>query len=174
MIRVVTGAGSVVRRDSLTGFPKRVLTTTTWQDGVCSALASVLGFLDSEPLLARMWLVESLAAGPRALERRERNLGALREQVLSSWPAGDTWTLPPLAAEGAMASVLGIIHPHIVTGWPTPLIELLGPLMGLLAAQYLPSPAVALEIRRGEELARARSRPRPDRRSARAWRSRRC
>ena len=53
-----------------------------------------------------------------------------------------------------MASVLGIIHSHIVSGWPTPLIELLGPLMGLAAAQYLPSRAVALEIRRGEELAR--------------------
>jgi hypothetical protein len=53
-----------------------------------------------------------------------------------------------------MASVLGIVHLHIVTGRPTPLIELLGPLMGLLAAQYVPSPAVALEIRRGEELAR--------------------
>jgi AcrR family transcriptional regulator len=126
----------------------------TWQDGVLSALASVLGFLDSEPLLARVWLVESLAAGSRALERRERNLAALREQVVSSWPAEDRWTLPPLAAEGAMASVLGIIYTHIVTGWPTPLIDLLGPLVGLVAAQYLPSRAVASEIERGEELAR--------------------
>ncbi len=109
----------------------------TWQDGVRSALASVLGFLDSEPLLARMWLVESLAAGRRVLARRECNLAALREPVVSSWPAGDRWSLPPLAAEGAMASVLGIVHSHIVTGWPTPLVELLGPLMGLVAAQYL-------------------------------------
>jgi hypothetical protein len=52
----------------------------------------------------------------------------LRQQVLSSWPAEDTWTLPALAAEGAIASVLGIVHSHILTGWPTPLIELLGPL----------------------------------------------
>jgi len=126
----------------------------TWQDGVRSALASVLGFLDSEPLLARMWLVESLAAGRRALERRERNLAVLREQVVSSWPAGDRWSLPALAAEGAMASVLGIIHSHIVTGWPTPLIELLGPLMGSVAAHYLPSRAVALEIERGQQLSR--------------------
>jgi AcrR family transcriptional regulator len=126
----------------------------TWQDGVCSALASVLGFLDSEPLLARMWLVESLAAGARSLERRERNLAALRERVVSSWPAEDRWTLPPLAAEGAMASVVGIIHSHIVAGWPTPLIDLLGPLVGVVAAQSLPSRAVASEIERGEELAR--------------------
>jgi AcrR family transcriptional regulator len=126
----------------------------TWQDGVRSALASVLGFLDSEPLLARMWLVESLAAGRRVLERRERNLGTLRQQVVSSWPAGEVWTLPALAAEGAMASVLGIIHSHILSGWPTPLIELLGPLMGSVAAHYLPSRAVALEIERGQQLAR--------------------
>jgi len=53
-----------------------------------------------------------------------------------------------------MASVLGIIHTHIVTRRPTPLVELLGPLMGLVAAQYLPSRAVASEIQRGEELAR--------------------
>jgi hypothetical protein len=88
------------------------------------------------------------------LERRERNLAVLREQVVSSWPAGDTWSLPVLAAEGAMASVLGIIHSHILTGWPTPLIELLGPLTGLVAALYLPSRAVAVEVRRGEQLAR--------------------
>jgi AcrR family transcriptional regulator len=37
----------------------------TWQDGVRSALASVLVFLDCEPLLARVWLVESPAAGRR-------------------------------------------------------------------------------------------------------------
>src|SRR5271155_5183301 len=58
----------------------------TWEDGVRSALASLLGFLDSEPLLARVWLVESLAAGSRALERREHNLAALRALVVSSWP----------------------------------------------------------------------------------------
>ncbi len=126
----------------------------TWQDGVRSALASLLGFLDSEPLLARVWLVESLAAGSRALERREHNLAVLRALVVSSWPAGETWSLPPLAAEGAMASVLGVIHAHIVTDRPEPLIELLGPLIGLVAVQYLPPHAVAREVERGDELAR--------------------
>jgi hypothetical protein len=53
----------------------------------------------------------------------------------------------------ALASVLGIVHSHTVSGWPGPPIGLLGRLRGLVAAQYLPSPAVALEIRRGEELA---------------------
>ena len=127
----------------------------TWQDGVRMALASLLVFLDSEPLLTRVWLVESLAAGSWALEHRERNLRALRDLVLSSWPPSDEWSSPPMAAEGVIASVLGIVHAHIVAGKPEPLIELLGPLMGLVAAPYLGARGVQREIERADELARA-------------------
>lgn len=127
----------------------------TWQDGVRMALASLLVFLDSEPLLTRVWLVESLGAGPWALEHRARNLRALRELVLSSWPASEEWSSPPLAAEGVIASVLGIVHAHIVAAKPEPLIELLGPLMGLVAAPYLGTRGVEREIERGDGLARA-------------------
>jgi hypothetical protein len=126
----------------------------TWEDGIRSALASVLSFLDSEPVLARVCLVEPLAAGSKVLKRREGNLATLRSRVVSSWPPADTWSLPPVAAESAMVSVAGLIHGHVAAGWPKPLIELLGPLMGFVAAQYLPSRAVAFEIDRGEELAR--------------------
>jgi AcrR family transcriptional regulator len=126
----------------------------TWQGGVRKALASLLVFLDSEPLFTRVWLVESLGAGAWAHEHRERNLRALRELVLASWPASEDWSSPPLAAEGAIASVLGIVHAHIVTGKPEPLIELLGPLMGLVAAPYLDARSVEREIERGDELAR--------------------
>jgi AcrR family transcriptional regulator len=126
-----------------------------WQDGVRAALASVLVFLDSEPLLARVWLVESLGAGSWALERRERNLRALRELVVSSWPAAESWNSPPLAAEGVISAVLGILHAHIVTGKPESLIGLLGPLMGLVAGPYMGARGIEREIERGDELARA-------------------
>jgi AcrR family transcriptional regulator len=126
----------------------------TWQDGVGMALASLLLFFDSEPLLARVWVVESLAAGAWALERRERNVTVLRELVLAGWPAADASRPPPLAAEGVMASVLGVLHSRLVTGKHEPLIELLGPLMGVVAGPYLPAREVALEVARGEELAR--------------------
>jgi AcrR family transcriptional regulator len=127
----------------------------TWQDGVRSALVSVLAFLDAEPLLARVWLVESPAAGAWALERRVRNLAALRALVIARWPILEALGSSPLAAEGAIASVLGVIQTHILTGRPGPLIELLGPLTGLVAAQYLPPALVAREVQRGEDLARA-------------------
>lgn len=125
-----------------------------WQDGVRSVLALLLAFLDSEPLLARVWLVESLAAGSWAHEHRERNLADLRELVLARWPASDSWTSPPLAAEGVMSSVLGIMHAHILQGKPELFIELLGPLMGLVTAPYLDARGVEREIERGDELAR--------------------
>lgn len=124
-----------------------------WQDGVRAALASLLVFLDSEPMLARVWLVESLAAGSWALERRERNVAALRALVISSWPASGEWSAPPLAAEGVMGSVLGVIHTHMVTGKRAPLIELMGPLMGLVVRPYLSPQAAAREVERGAALA---------------------
>ena len=126
----------------------------TWQDGLRMALASLLVFLDRERLLTRVWLVESLAAGPWAVEHRERNLQVVRELVLSGWPASERWSLPPLAAEGVIASILGIMHTHIVTGRPEPLIELLGPLMGLVSGPYLSRGASAREVELGEQLAR--------------------
>ena len=54
-----------------------------------------------------------------------------------------------------MSSVLGIMHAHIVKGKPSPFIELLGPLMGLIAAPYLDAGGVKRETERGDELAHA-------------------
>lgn len=126
-----------------------------WQEGVRVALASLLVFLDSESLLARVWLVESLGAGSWALERRERNLRALRELVVSGWPAPGSWSERPLAAEGAIGAVLGLLHTHLVAGGRGPLIELLGPLMGVVAGPYLDAEGVEREIELGDELAGA-------------------
>ncbi len=125
-----------------------------WQDGVRTVLAALLMLLDSEALLARVWLVESLAAGSWALRHRERNLARLRALMVSCWPITRPSSPPRLAADGAMASVLGVIHTHILFERPAPLIELLGPLMGLVAVHYLPSRAAAREVDRGEKLSR--------------------
>ena len=126
----------------------------TWQGGVRAALAAQLAFLESDPQLARVWLVESLGAGTWALKHRERNLTAFKELVIASWPVSREWNPPPLAAEGAIAAILGIVHAHIVTGRPEPLIELLGPLVGLAVRPYLSPRAAAREVELGERLAR--------------------
>ncbi len=53
-----------------------------WQDGARAALASLLVLFDNEPLLARIWFVDALAAGSWALERRAHNLALLRSTIV--------------------------------------------------------------------------------------------
>jgi AcrR family transcriptional regulator len=126
----------------------------SWRDGMRSALAAVLAFFDAQPALARVCVVGALGGGPVVLARREYIVSAFRALVVASI---ETQVTPasPLAAEGVMASVMGIVHTHIVTEQSGPLLELLGPLMGLASALYLEDSEVQREIERGDELARA-------------------
>jgi AcrR family transcriptional regulator len=125
-----------------------------WQDGVLGALASLLVFFDSEPALTRVWFVEALAAGSWALARREQVAGMLRSMIVEHWVARGDQPPDPVAATGVMASVLGLIHTHLVTEQSEPLIELLGPLMGLVTSLYLDKGDVAREVQRGARVAR--------------------
>ncbi len=127
----------------------------SWLDGLLAAEAAVLSCLDGEPDLARVLLVEALGVGSWVLERRERNIAALRVLIVEHFrdaPPGAGF--PPLAAEGVMASVIGIMHDHLLRGESAPLVSLLGPLMGVITAPYLDPEGVAREVARGEELSR--------------------
>jgi AcrR family transcriptional regulator len=123
-----------------------------WRDGMRSALAAVLAFFDAQPTLARVCVVEALGGGPVVLARREYIVSAFRALVVASIERQVT-PASPLAAEGVMASVMGIVYTHIVTEQSGPLIELLGPLMGLATSLYLDGSEVQREIELGEELA---------------------
>jgi AcrR family transcriptional regulator len=126
-----------------------------WQDRVRIALASLLVLLDSEPSLARVWFVDALAAGSWALERRAHNLALLRSTIAERLrPTPSDERPDPLLLAGTVASVLGLIHTHLLTREPTPLIDLLGPLMGLATAPYLNTHDLAREIESGSRLAR--------------------
>jgi AcrR family transcriptional regulator len=125
-----------------------------WQDGVLGALASLLVFFDSEPLLARVWFVEAMAAGSWALQRRERIVAQLRAMIIEYWTASGDEPPDPVAAAGVMASVLGLIQTHLVTERPGPLIELLGPSLGLVTTLYLDREDIKREVQRGERVTR--------------------
>jgi AcrR family transcriptional regulator len=121
-----------------------------WRAGLRVGLAELLLFLDAEPHLARVSVVESLAAGPWALERREQHAASLTGMIVEHWG----WLAPPephaLTHVGVMASVLGTVQNHLARRAPEPLIGLLGPLMGLVTAPYLDAWAVAEEVNRAE------------------------
>ncbi len=126
-----------------------------WQDGVLGALASLLQFFDSEPALTRIWFVESMSAGSWALQRREHIAGVLRSMIVEHWVARGEEPPDPVIAAGVMASVLGLIQMQLVTKPGEPLIELLGPLMGLVTSLYSDTHDRTREAQRGAELARA-------------------
>jgi AcrR family transcriptional regulator len=125
----------------------------SWQDGMRSALAEMLAFFDEEPALARVCLLELGTAAPVVREHRERILGAFAALVLAR-VENEVSHASPLAAEGTYASVVGIVNARLVESKQQPLLELLGPLMGIIVAPFMDKTQVALEVERGEELAR--------------------
>jgi AcrR family transcriptional regulator len=125
----------------------------SWSDGMRSALAEVLAFFDCEPELARVCIVETLAAGPLMREHRERVAGTFRALVVERI-GSEVSHASPLAAEGVLASVMGIVHARLIARERTPLIGLLGPLMGVIVGPFMDEAQVVREIERGDELAR--------------------
>ncbi len=125
-----------------------------WLDGVRGALAALLSSFDGEPVLARVLLVEATAAGAWARERRERHIASLTALIEARWGAPRDGHMHPLVTAGVMASLLGVLHTHLVTAREEPLITLLGPLMGLVTAPYLEQRLVVREIERGELMGR--------------------
>jgi AcrR family transcriptional regulator len=126
-----------------------------WEDGMRRALAAVLGFFDSEPALARVCLVETLGGGPVVLVQRERVVGAFRTLVVERIDETVSHA-SPLAAEGMLASVMGVVRARLIARDPQPLVGLVGPLMGIIAGLFASTDEaqIAREIERGDELAR--------------------
>jgi AcrR family transcriptional regulator len=126
-----------------------------WQDGVRAALASLLTLFDDEPLLARVWLVETHAAGSWALEHRDRSVAALTAMITERWPLPAGTTVSPLAAACVMESVLGIIHSRLLAKNEEPLVTLLGPLMGFIGSVYTGGRAAAAQMEQAEAQAQS-------------------
>jgi AcrR family transcriptional regulator len=126
----------------------------SWQDGALYALASLLAFFDSEPELTQIWFIEAMATGQWALQRHERVAAQLRTTIVEFSSRQGLPPLEPRAAAGVMGSVLSLIQTHLIAGEPEPLIELLGPLMGLVTAPYLDGEGVARATAQGAQLAR--------------------
>jgi AcrR family transcriptional regulator len=121
-----------------------------WRERVRAGLLALLVFCEEEPALARLCVVEALAAGPRALARRTEVLDVLLRAI----DAGRTERParvpepPPLAAESAAGAVLSVIHRRLVEGGGEPLMALLGELTGVIVLPYLGSAAAQRELHR--------------------------
>jgi AcrR family transcriptional regulator len=142
-----------------------------WREQVCGALLALLEFLDDEPGVRSLLIVDALGAGPRVLARRAEiveRLGAELQRAGSLAHSGPA--VPPLTGEGVVGAVLSVIHTRLSQQRPEPLIDLVNSLMGMIVLPYLGAAAARRELARatpaGSDASAARRSPRRSVRAA--------
>jgi AcrR family transcriptional regulator/DNA-binding MarR family transcriptional regulator len=115
-----------------------------WRERVRAGLAALLEFIDDEPQMGRVCVVETLGGGPKVLERRRKLLAELTAVVDEGRSeARSGAALPPLTAEGVVGGILSVLHARLIDRRRRgSLLELAGPLMGMIVLPYL-GPAAA-------------------------------
>ncbi|MGH2878044.1 MAG: TetR/AcrR family transcriptional regulator [Solirubrobacteraceae bacterium] len=120
-----------------------------WSERIRCGLDALLRFLDEQPPIARVLIVESLAAGPGVLRRRAEAI----ERLIAAVDAGRVESklaprLLPLTAEGTVGGVLSILQTSLAREPREPLVKLLNPLMGMIVMPYLGAAAARRELER--------------------------
>jgi AcrR family transcriptional regulator len=115
------------------------LSGLVWRERVRGGLHVVLSFLDREPLLARVCVVQALQGGPRVLAWREEILAELAgvlDQGRGESARSRECTV--LTAEGLVGAAFAIVYARLLASKPQePLTSLLGELMSLIVLPYL-------------------------------------
>lgn len=138
---------------------------SSWREGVRTALARVLMFMDEEPGLARLCIVEALGAGERVLECRGKALDELAEVVDRGRAATNASREPPdVTAEGVVGAIFAVLHTRVLESGGQPLTDLLGSLMSMIVLPYLGARAAQRELTRPPVQASSVERPRVSRR----------
>jgi AcrR family transcriptional regulator len=125
-----------------------------WRDGLRAGLLAMLQFMDDEPGLARISVVEALGAGPRVLKRRSQVLAQLRLVVdhgrtsPGARPARATEESPEVTAEGVIGAVFAVMHTRLLSRSKEPFTALLGPMMSMIVLPYLGARAASSELTR--------------------------
>jgi AcrR family transcriptional regulator/DNA-binding MarR family transcriptional regulator len=121
-----------------------------WRERVRAGLGALLGFLDDEPDLGGLCVVDMLGAGGQALERRTRVVRALIDAVDEGRGVARAGLTPTrLTAEGVVGAVLAVLHARLVAGGRQRRLRgLLGPLMGVVVLPYLGQGVAAREAAR--------------------------
>jgi AcrR family transcriptional regulator len=135
---------------------------SSWREMIRAALTALLDFLECDPARGRLLIVESLAAGPGTLARRQGVLAQITPIIDQGRTESKASNDPPaLTAEGILGGVLAVLHARLALT-PVParhgprskdaggdsLLRLASPLMGMIVLPYLGEPAARTEIER--------------------------
>jgi AcrR family transcriptional regulator len=123
-----------------------------WLLATRSGLGALLAFIDEQPVLSRIWFVESLAGHTEVLRRRVRVLARAADAIhLGSSHVRDS--PPPLVAEATVGGIADIIHARFVGASQEPFTALNGPLMYLITLPYLGLARASSELHRAPSCA---------------------
>jgi AcrR family transcriptional regulator len=134
---------------------------SSWREGILASIEALLVFLDAEPALARVCVIDALAGPQAALEHRAHLLQpliALVDSGRGTIPEGKQ--PPPITAEAMVVAVAGLLHARVVSGEAPPFISLLGELAELVVSPFLGSRAAAEVAKIGDQRSQAIARER--------------
>jgi AcrR family transcriptional regulator/DNA-binding MarR family transcriptional regulator len=121
----------------------------SWRDRMRSCLEGALRLFEEEPLLARLLIVETSAAGRRVLARRIQVIGLLAREIERGSTGGRAPTAATqLTAEGMVGAILAVIQGRLIEEDLSGLVDLLNPLMSMIVLPYLGSAAARRELER--------------------------
>ncbi len=117
-----------------------------WRERVRGGLWVILAFLDREPALARVCVVQALRGGADVLERREAIMAGLAAVVDEGRGEGArSGGCTALTAEGVVGAAFAIVYARLLRGERAPLTGLLGELMGMIVLPYMGAAAARRE-----------------------------
>jgi AcrR family transcriptional regulator/DNA-binding MarR family transcriptional regulator len=120
-----------------------------WVERVRAGLWTILCFLDRDPVLARVCVVQSARGSRNVLGVREEILARLAATIEEGSSRGTRSSeTPPLTAEGLAGAAVAIVYKRLLIGEPAPLTDLHGELMGMIVLPYLGAAVAGRERRR--------------------------
>ena len=131
-------AYDTISRELVQSVTAALAATTTFAEGVIAGLDAFLEFVAAHPPYADACVVEVLAAGPAAIERRNAVMRALAE-LLHEGGQREPGTLrpPKLTAEAMIGGIYEIVYSRVLQGKTTELPELLPDLAYSMMLPYL-------------------------------------
>jgi len=123
-----------------------------WPQAVKAGIGAMLGFLASEPNLARLSMVEALVAGPVVVERYDAAIQSLVpyfEAGRKGRPPEVLSRLSPTTEEALVGGMVSLISRRIFAGRTAELESLLPDLVEFALTPYLGSAAAAKVAREG-------------------------
>jgi AcrR family transcriptional regulator len=130
-------------------------TAASWWERRREALAAVLRLFDEQPDLARICIVEAFAAGAVVRAHMEGAIACTCTALVEQLEAEGS-LVSPLAVEGLLGAVMSVVRARLLAPAHErrPLIELLGPLVGLVVGPFMDDELARREVERAERRAR--------------------